>query len=220
VNIRSRTVSRIGYILMDQRDRRRAAQREKQQKEILDAALVAFAESGYRGASMDRIARAAGYSVGHVYNVFGNKEALFDAVLTREGTDLATLVNATIAAHRDDVRACINDLVDRTLAFFDSHREFFTIYLSQAGGIRANVERVFPPRLGELKRDTDRRVRGLFARAVREGLTVPLPPRDMAVAMAELVNGFVAAWAADGYRGRISGKAKVIKHMLWKGIGA
>lgn len=48
---------------------------------ILDAALEAFAEHGYAGASMSDIARRAGMAVANLYRYFAGKEALFEAAL-------------------------------------------------------------------------------------------------------------------------------------------
>jgi len=50
---------------------------------ILDAATVAFRDEGYECTSMDRIAELAGASKRTVYNHFGSKEALFQAVVER-----------------------------------------------------------------------------------------------------------------------------------------
>ena len=49
--------------------------------EILEAAAAVFREAGYETASMDRIAERAGASKRTVYNHFGSKEALFEAVV-------------------------------------------------------------------------------------------------------------------------------------------
>jgi AcrR family transcriptional regulator len=48
---------------------------------ILEAALAEFAEHGLAGARVDRIATAAGYNKNLIYVHFGNKEALFTAVI-------------------------------------------------------------------------------------------------------------------------------------------
>jgi TetR/AcrR family transcriptional regulator of autoinduction and epiphytic fitness len=50
---------------------------------ILDAATAAFRDEGYETTSMDRIAELAGASKRTVYNHFGSKEALFQAVVER-----------------------------------------------------------------------------------------------------------------------------------------
>lgn len=205
---------------MDQRERRRAAERERQQAEILDVALKAFAGSGYAGASMSAIASDSGYSVGHIYNIVGNKAALFDAVMLSEGNLLVDRVVAVDEAHPEDPAAAIDGIIDAVLAFFDDHREFFEIYLQSAVGVSANIERVFSPAFADLKKKTDNRIKRLFRRAADKRLTSDISPNDMAVAFSELINGFIARWATAGYPGRISRKSKVIKQLLWTGIGA
>ena len=50
---------------------------------ILDAATSAFRDDGYECASMDQIAELAGASKRTVYNHFGSKDALFQAVVAR-----------------------------------------------------------------------------------------------------------------------------------------
>ena len=50
---------------------------------ILEAAISAFRDEGYECTSMDRIAELAGASKRTVYNHFGSKEALFQAVVER-----------------------------------------------------------------------------------------------------------------------------------------
>ncbi len=59
--------------------------RQRQTREaIVFAARAAFAEAGYHGARLDRIARAAGFSKGAVYSNFAGKAELFLAVLDKD----------------------------------------------------------------------------------------------------------------------------------------
>jgi AcrR family transcriptional regulator len=88
--------------------------------DLLDATAKVLIEEGWEKASTNRIARAAGVSVGSIYQYFPNKEALVLALARRHGdqmtsllartaTDLATaslehavpvFVRAMFAAHR------------------------------------------------------------------------------------------------------------------------
>ena len=60
---------------------RREQNRRAKEKRILEAALTVFSSAGYSGASMDLIADAAGVSKPTLYQYFGNKQALFTAML-------------------------------------------------------------------------------------------------------------------------------------------
>ncbi|MET3132902.1 AcrR family transcriptional regulator [Oxalobacteraceae bacterium GrIS 1.11] len=48
-------------------------------KQVLDAAESCFRRSGFHGASMAEISKAAGMSAGHIYNYFDGKDAIIAA---------------------------------------------------------------------------------------------------------------------------------------------
>ena len=58
------------------------------QQAIIEAATRMFLEQGYGRTSMEQIARAAGVAKQTLYNHFGNKEALFHAIITQRCTEL------------------------------------------------------------------------------------------------------------------------------------
>jgi AcrR family transcriptional regulator len=51
--------------------------------EVLDAAMVEFAEHGFEGASTEDIARSAGISQPYLFRLFGTKKELFKATVAR-----------------------------------------------------------------------------------------------------------------------------------------
>lgn len=57
-------------------DPERAQHRRTQ---VLDAAAICFARSGFHGASMAEISKQAGMSAGHIYNYFDSKDAIIMA---------------------------------------------------------------------------------------------------------------------------------------------
>ena len=56
---------------------------EERRDEILEAAMVEFAERGLHGASTEAIARRAGISQPYVFRLFGSKKDLFKASVAR-----------------------------------------------------------------------------------------------------------------------------------------
>ena len=60
--------------------------------EVLDAAMVEFADRGFEGASTEDIARRAGISQPYLFRLFGTKKELFKAtvstVLPRDPRDV------------------------------------------------------------------------------------------------------------------------------------
>ena len=66
----------MGIHLKRSIDPERAQSRRAQ---VLDAAAVCFARSGFHGASMAEISKQAGMSIGHIYNYFDSKDAIIMA---------------------------------------------------------------------------------------------------------------------------------------------
>src|SRR5436190_24024167 len=75
----------------------RAEQTERNRTLVLAAARRAFLKRGYHGATLDRIANAAGFSKGVVYSQFNDKADLFLALLEARIDDRADQ-NERIAA--------------------------------------------------------------------------------------------------------------------------
>jgi AcrR family transcriptional regulator len=86
---------------------------DARQSVLLDAAVGVFARFGYRKASMDEVARAAGVSRQGLYLQFANKEELFRKALEHS---LRSQLNAAVAAltQRED------SLEDRLIAACDA----------------------------------------------------------------------------------------------------
>lgn len=57
---------------------------EARRQQILDAASDRVRQSGFHGASMADIAKAAGLSVGQIYRYFENKEAIIAAIVAQD----------------------------------------------------------------------------------------------------------------------------------------
>lgn len=88
---------------------------ERTKRVLLAAAVDEFAERGLAGARVDRIAAAAGINKERIYQYFGNKAGLFDAVLLFELDRLADAV--PLSATSPD------DLVNYAGAVFDHYQQ-------------------------------------------------------------------------------------------------
>lgn len=97
----------------------RAAARERAQARILSAAQQVFAEHGYAGASIARIAARAGFAKGLVHHHFGSKRDLWLAAIDALARDAAAQTAPACGdGHSlDDIEA----LTRRMFGFFSEH---------------------------------------------------------------------------------------------------
>jgi AcrR family transcriptional regulator len=86
---------------------------------ILEAALVEFADKGLAGARVDEIARKTATSKHMIYYYFGNKEGLYQAVLKRAYDNFRIAEQSVDYASLDPINA-MRSLIGQT---FDMHVE-------------------------------------------------------------------------------------------------
>jgi AcrR family transcriptional regulator len=100
---------------------RGAAQAGARCRQILDAASVCFAEQGFHGTSMARLAKAAGMSVGHIYHYFDSKEAIIAAIVEQELAKRLEVFEQL--KQQEDVLQALIDRADQGLAARMDKRE-------------------------------------------------------------------------------------------------
>jgi AcrR family transcriptional regulator len=93
---------------------------------ILRAAIANFAEKGLAGARVDEIAAGAKINKRMLYHYFGNKEALYLAVLEEVYTDLLRAESTLDLDHAEPVEG-IRRLVSFLWTYYLSHPEFVTL---------------------------------------------------------------------------------------------
>ena len=93
---------------------------------ILAAAVKEFAEHGYGGARIDNIAKRAGANKRMLYHYFGNKEALYVAVLENTFDAIRTAELSLRLPERDPAEG-IAALVRFTWRYYLAHPEFLSL---------------------------------------------------------------------------------------------
>jgi AcrR family transcriptional regulator len=87
-------------------DPQRAISRRKQ---VLDAAECCFSRSGFHGASMAEISKAAGMSAGHIYNYFDGKDDII-AAFVQQNMDRVSAIMRDLEQRDDPLQAVLDDI--------------------------------------------------------------------------------------------------------------
>jgi len=160
---------------------------------ILDVAMRLFLEHGYKGTSMDAVARAAGVSKPVVYDCFASKADLFGALIDREEQRMFDEFGAAIVAG-----AQVGDLQATLIAGFTSMLQAVTagpnpyrIALMSAGDAEAAIA-------ARVRRGRDRQIAAIsaIARVWLDGRM----PQDRLEAAAQFVGNTLVAIGEAGVR--------------------
>jgi AcrR family transcriptional regulator len=103
---------------------------ERTRKTLLNAAIREFTEKGYGGARIDRIAERAGLNKRLLYHYFGDKDALYLAVLESTYVDIRTAEQGLNLENDEPIEA-IRKLVQFTWDHFLAHPEFLSLLATE-----------------------------------------------------------------------------------------
>jgi len=104
--------------------------RSKTKHKILESALILFAEKGFKGTSINDIAKLAGISKGLAYNYFKNKNELLVAVfglLTEKMGELYVLTEK-----ETDPRKKLKIVINQTFLMLQKDEKFWRLYMNFA----------------------------------------------------------------------------------------
>ena len=79
--------------------RQKRIKRTEVRQRLLQAAFKVFAQFGYAGASLEKVADTAGFSKGAVYSNFSSKDELFFELVAKKIDDRAELVQKAMEQH-------------------------------------------------------------------------------------------------------------------------
>ena len=187
--------------------RLRAAERRAQ---LLGVARRLFARDGYRGASMESIAEAAGVTKPVLYQHFSSKRALYEALLAGELGRLTEELEAAFSG-ADSNEERLRQGFGAYLAFVDRHEDAFRLLFTEALGRDAD----FQQQVAAFRRWVAGRVATIIA--AEAGLAVPRA-RALAAAIVGMAEG-AAGWWLDERRPLAAAElADELAGLAWMGF--
>jgi AcrR family transcriptional regulator len=194
------------------KERDQLARRE----DVLAAAERVFSKNGFHGTFVSQIAEEAQLSVGTLYKLFSSKEALYIALIEDHFRSFLSHLECEVASTAD-VPAMLHLIIKAHLDYFERHKDFFLIYLSD----RLALEWRIKERLGENIHLLHLRyldiVSAVMERGVATGLLKPMAPQDLAHLLISMVNSIVFQWVHARQKYPLREKLPVILDTFFHG---
>jgi AcrR family transcriptional regulator len=104
--------------------------RRQRRRAIVEAAAPIFADAGYDGAEMDRVATQLGIAKGTLYLYFAGKQDLFFACVDEGMRQMQATINAARSLSGDPFEQ-ISAAIRAYLKFFDEHPHFVELLIQE-----------------------------------------------------------------------------------------
>jgi TetR/AcrR family transcriptional regulator len=196
---------------------RKQRERLQHRRSILDSAEYLFAHKGFFKTSMAEIAGRAEFSVGSLYQYFKNKDAIYVGLVEEKLEEYFDMVHREVAmAH--DIPHKIDALISVKLRFFEEHRDFFNIYVSEWGGSEWTARRALGSRVwGQYESYLSLMTR-IMREGMRRGVFVPLNPRQLAYLFNGMMNSVILQWILRSRKESLTKQAPLIRKVFFSGV--
>lgn len=181
-------------------------------QQVLDAAAECFRRRGFHAASMAEIAKTAGMSPGHIYNLFENKDDIIAAIVQRDCEE----VLARIAEFQQG-GALLEQMLAGTEQAIDEHSQVAESALQ----LEVLAEASRNPKLAAVVQCSQALVNVKAQELIRQSLgehANQLPPEEIqgrAMLLGALFNGLTALSVRDpAMSQKVPGMAPVMRRVL------
>jgi AcrR family transcriptional regulator len=193
---------------------------------ILAAARVEFADHGYMGARVDRIARTARANKRLLYYYIGNKEALYLATLERAYADIRS-AERELRLEELEPLAAIERLVRFTWAYFNANPSFMALLNTE--NLHRARHLVKSRQIPDMNSTVVAIVGRILAKGARQGVVRPgIDPLQLYISIASLcffylsnIHTLTVVFARDlKGRGALDRRIEHVVALVLRGIAA
>lgn len=207
---------RVGWDVMTL-PRRKARELVQRKVEILTVAERLFARKGFFKTSMAEIAQEAEFSVGSLYQFFPSKEAVYVALMEEKFEEYLALVQREVAGAKTALDQ-LDALIATKVSFFEKHRNFFRIYVTEWGVGECSIKGVLGKRISSLREEYLALLARTMETGIRRRLFKKLDAREMAQLFDGMMNAIIHQWVASAGEESLVAKADAIRDVFLRGV--
>lgn len=168
---------------------RKEQERLARKKDILEAALVLFAEKDFHEVTVDEIAECVGLSKGTLYLYFKNKEDLFFSIIEEKTDELFHRLQSAIQGNAPYLKR-LEDLIRSYLAFFEEHKHYFKIIHSEKTRMKNHARYRFKEHMVKSFFDYGDLLQRFVVEGQKQKIFRKMPPELITKALRGLLNSF------------------------------
>jgi len=114
-------------------------ERERRQRDFLEAAEEVFGQKGFHNATIKEISDKSEFGAGSIYHMFDNKEEIYLALVRMRSEEYLSGLEERMNKAGDPV-AKIRTFIKHKFDFFTEHKQFLRLFLNTSVGARWNTQ--------------------------------------------------------------------------------
>lgn len=198
---------------------RREKDRLRNRALMLSAALDLFSENGFANVSMHEIARKAEFAIGTLYKFFRNKEDLYNTLLL-EIAEQFRLTLTRVLEEKKDPHQRIRNYIPAFGELFMANARAVRLYFAETFGGGFAIRAALTAQLRAYYDEGEKRLAGVFAEGIGQGIYRPLDPDYLAMALTNTVTAFLFKWLDAPENHPFAPNIPMIETIFFEGVTA
>lgn len=196
---------------------RREREKQARRQEILNIAERLFAQKGFFKTTLADIAKDSEFGMATIYQFFPGKEEIYFTLITEKTEQLFSLIEKTVSRF-DSSMDKLKALVTTAFDFFEDHRDFFKIFISERSGFEWTVKEDLGLRINQLYERYLMMLQNVIEEGIRRKEIKPLNPEEIAHGLAGIINSFIFHWISKPVKRPLKSRIQNLLTMLFEGI--
>jgi len=189
----------------------------QRRQEVLVVAEQLFSQKGFFKTSMAEVAHDSEFAVGSLYQLFPSKDAVYVALMEEKFKEYLALVQREVAAAKG-VLDKIEALIATKVGFFEKHRNFFLIYITEWGGGECSVKGALGENIASLRQEYLALITATMEAGVKRRLFKKLDAQEIAHLFDGMMNAIIHQWIASAGDESLAAKAATISDTFLHGV--
>jgi AcrR family transcriptional regulator len=196
---------------------RRERERQARRQEILNAAEKLFAQKGFFKTTLADIAKDSEFGMATIYQFFPSKEEIYFTLITEKTEQLFSLTEKALSRF-DSSLDKLKALVTTAFDFFEDHRDFFKIFISERSGFEWMAKEDLGLRINQLYERYLKMLQNIIEEGINRKEIRPLNPEEIAYGLAGMINSFIFQWILKPVRRSLKSRIQDLLTILFEGI--
>ena len=173
---------------------RKEREKQKRAEEILLAAEQCFAEKGFHECTMEDIAERAESSVGGLYNFFGGKDDIYQAMFYSRAEKCVLELLGKVSAYNDPYQQ-LEAYIKERFGLTERHTNFFQLYMRDHLGDRFKKNKLWTEAIGPLIEKVNLKLIDIIQELIdSEVIRGDLEPKFIAGQIDYCIDFFLDSW--------------------------
>ena len=189
----------------------------QRRQEVLVVAERLFSQKGFFKTSMAEVAHDSEFAVGSLYQLFPSKDAVYVALMEEKFKEYLALVQREVAAAKG-VLDKIEALIATKVGFFEKHRNFFRIYITEWGAGECSIKGALGENIASLRQEYLALITATMEAGVKRRLFKKLDAKELAHLFDGMMNAIIHQWIASAGDESLAAKAATISDTFLHGV--